>query len=213
MENLDSTMLYNIVLFIGCVLGIAAIFYDTHMHGWTQFIVFGVMTLVACSVFVAMVTMQPVGPVVGFFAKLQTICGVSVLAREVAHVQTHHHRPLWALASWVAGILVVIGILVWSPGKGVHSPVPTIADFAPSMPQFAPAGTPAQRQSVPNFGMANTGGGSTAAATPATTSPAKKKTVVYSTLSSVESQKDIAPLDCDAIPEMYRRMEPRCATP
>ena len=213
MENLDSTMLYNIVLFIGCVLGIAAIFYDTHMHGWTQFIVFGVMTLVACSVCVAMVTMEPVGPVVSFFAKLQTICGVSVLAREVAHVQTHHHRPLWALASWVAGILVVIGILVWSPGRGVHSPVPTIADLAPSMPQFAPAGTP--RPHVPNFGTANTGGGSTASVAPASTSsaPEKKKTVVYSTVSSVESQKDIAPLDCDAIPEMYRRMEPRCSAP
>ncbi len=209
MENFDFTLLYNIVLFAGCVLGIAAIFYDTHMHGWTQFIVFGVMTLVACSVFVSMVSMEPVGPVVSFFAKLQTICGVCVLAREAAHVLNHHHHNGWALGAWVAGILVVIGVLVWSPDRGVHSPVPSLADIVLPTPQFPPAGTP--RPHVPNFGTANTGGGSTATATSATT-PARKKTVIYSTLSSVESQKDIVPLDCDSLSPLLRASDTRCAT-
>lgn len=187
-----------------------------HGHGGggvMKYVFFIGMAMVSASMFVGMMAGAVVWPFVAFLAKIQTICGLFVLAKEAGSYYAHHHNRLAAFGCWVACAVFVVGLLVWSPQKGVHSPIPDFADLAPSMPQFAPAGTPAQRQSVPNFGTANTGGGSTAAATPATTSPAKKKTVVYSTLSSVESQKDIAPLDCDAIPEMYRRMEPRCSAP
>lgn len=214
-HSFGSVDIINILFLAGCVLGCVAIVMETHLHGFMQFLVWGMMGIVTANMIglVAQGEMPTHWMLLG--VKVLTSCGVGVLTRITVHWLHHDkHQPFPAILAGICGVLFVGFVFSYSPGLGLRSPAGDMvaSDFIPGPPPYSgrmtgPVTGPVTHEPSPDA----TATVSARAPTPPVPEKPKHRVVVYSELSSAASQKGIAPLNCDDLSPTSRKADKRCS--
>lgn len=197
LSSFNWTEIYHMALLVGVLLGAIALIVETHLHGWTQFVVFGGVAFVLVVMISVVMTGQPPAHWVMVITKVLMTIGIGVGLREYLHWEHHHHHML---RGTLVGILVLglMGLtLAWDPQSGFGSP----SSVTPTLPSLPPARTANPGfPSGPGFSRPSTSATTTAVTPPAPTNAAS-------------AQVGFGQLDCSKMSFRQRERVDRCKTP
>ncbi len=197
-SNFNWTEIYHMALLLGVLLGAIALIVDTHLHGWTQFVVFGGVAFVLVVMISVVATGQPPAHWVMVVTKVLMTIGIGVALREYLHWEHHHHHMVRGSIVGIAVLLLMGLTLAWDPQSGFGSPS-TVTPTLPSLPtaRTANPGFP----SSPGFSRPSTSTASTVVTPPSASG------------SAASAQVGFGQLDCSKMSFRQRERLARCKTP
>jgi len=194
-SNFNWTEIYHMALLLGVLLGAIALIVDTHLHGWTQFAVFGGVAFVLVVMICVVATGQPPNHWVMVVTKVLMTIGIGVALREYLHWEHHHHHMVRGSIVGIAVLLLMGLTLAWDPQSGFGSP----SSVTPTLPSL-----PTARTANPGF---PSGPGFSRPIPAIVTAPPPATTNVASV------QVGFGQLDCSKMSFRQRERVDRCKTP